>query len=711
MRYLTKASLKLCSAVALFLILYLFLFGNVTSRAQEDFPRVASYVTDENRDVYVALYQDVAIELKECPSKKRALRLLGLGPNTVIIQKTYDNLVETHSLGAHPAIPCSTDIPFDSEISAQTPLWADLDTTKRYYLESPAGSGRFYSIPLECNAIKTVLGIRQRIAQSSFQGEGRPREEAINQEIVLDCGNRGSPSGLDKPIEPKVATNSHWELIQREVFLSEASEGDYIFVAVYNEPQGESVKQSFLPIYRVDGEFSDDIIWEGSERSELVENKLKELFHVDPDNEITSSESRFISLPPSSPFVEICLEKCNEPGMTFKHAYFKNPGVDLELSPIDTAELIPRANLAGEQEEQWSFNPPSPLRFIGCSELTRAMGLKRNPKASLGWFETLDQAIEASEKEIPVYRCRPPERERCLRKLENGKRLTSSMFKPGQDCFGKTHLRLEIDGTVSMSESLQMDGSHGFQIVEIIGTSASSKSRIVSDTIQGEISYQSSCQFGKVPTLFVAHDLDTLKIKNLDIVLKEDALLSNSLALDIENGMVSLDQVNLGYSESPFGEMKRAIRLCKGTLYSHQSRFQASEAAVHALKSQLSLVGGKGTKASLRSKNYGIVLKSGSMLRMHQFTMKAQKGILLTDSEIKGTYVRITASGDRLGTWGIRLHGNSDVTLKYSSVSAFERGVEFKSDQSKIQFVLPINDLREDNTYLSVGPGELTIME
>ena len=132
--------------------------------AQSPPPILASYLTDADEEIYVALYNDTAVELSGCTTKESATTLLQLNPETAAREDTLNNLTNNHRLGQHPVIPCGDETAIDGDFSLNTPVWADPLGSKLYYLEFGIGSGRFYTLPADCDGMKEAFGIRQRIA-------------------------------------------------------------------------------------------------------------------------------------------------------------------------------------------------------------------------------------------------------------------------------------------------------------------------------------------------------------------------------------------------------------------------------------------------------------------------------------------------------------------------------------------------------------------
>src|SRR5207302_8320801 len=141
-----------------------------------------------------------------------------------------------------------------------------------YYLPAPPSRTGYYAIPTACTEIKTTLAIRERLQLPGvLQGFLAPSD--IGSPIVLDCG-RGD---LSAPVD--AAGAGAWSLHRFETFLSAESIGDTIYVARYI-PSGKDSKPSYLPVLRLDGRSTRDLIVEGGAAAEAAEAKLRDLFGI-----------------------------------------------------------------------------------------------------------------------------------------------------------------------------------------------------------------------------------------------------------------------------------------------------------------------------------------------------------------------------------------------------------------------------------------------
>ena len=179
-------------------LLTLILAGASVARAE---PQLAAFVTDQNNDVYVALFDGKAVELAGCSSAGQAKRLLHLPDTALVAEATLAKLQAENSFGAQPRLPCPGTA-FNIDWQATTAIWADVEASGNYYLPSPSGTG-YFAVPTACAEIKAALAIRERLQLPGvLQGFAAPPN--VGTPFVLDCG-RGDLGGLSDIAAASVA--------------------------------------------------------------------------------------------------------------------------------------------------------------------------------------------------------------------------------------------------------------------------------------------------------------------------------------------------------------------------------------------------------------------------------------------------------------------------------------------------------------------------
>src|SRR5262245_48850652 len=98
------------------------LAGAMPARASA--PSLEVYVTDQDQNGYVAIYDGVAVELANCPNAAAARALLALPGDAAIAETTLNSLRTGRGL-VQPRIPCAPDAKFDADFPATTKVWFD----------------------------------------------------------------------------------------------------------------------------------------------------------------------------------------------------------------------------------------------------------------------------------------------------------------------------------------------------------------------------------------------------------------------------------------------------------------------------------------------------------------------------------------------------------------------------------------------------------
>ncbi len=310
------------------ILLTLFLAGASAARAE---PQLAAFVTDQNDDVYVALFDGKAVELAGCTSAGQAKRLLHLPDTAAVSEATLARLQAENGFGTQPRLPCPGTA-FDIDWPATTAIWADVEASGNYYLPSPSGSG-YFAVPTACAEIKAALAVRERLQLPGvLQGFAAPPDAGTP--FVLDCG-RGDLGG---PSDVAAASAARWSLHRFETFLNAESIGDTIYVARFTPP-GEGAQPSYLPIVRLDGKATRDIIADAA-AADAAEKKLRAFFGIAGTETVTLLGADAVAALRSAPFVDLCLSDCD--GYQRDHAAFAQPGIDPFITTIDLLDVMDR---------------------------------------------------------------------------------------------------------------------------------------------------------------------------------------------------------------------------------------------------------------------------------------------------------------------------------------------------------------------------------
>ncbi|MDP3896842.1 MAG: hypothetical protein Q8Q62_09210 [Mesorhizobium sp.] len=666
-------------------------------------PGLAAYVTDENEDAYVALYGNVAIELSGCASEAAARALVAV-PSAAIEQTTLVELRNAHDLG-HPKIPCSPDARFDADFPATTPVWFDLDGTRRYYLSWPTPHGTFYSVPSRCTAIKEAFALRQRIALPGvLKGETAPPQGAIVNEIVLDCGE-GQPAPGEPGEGDATALGDRWSLHQTDVFLSETSVGDTVYVAVFNRVTPNGIEKSYLPIHRINGAPSGQAVWEGSNSRGRVEAALAELFGTDPTLPVTMLGFQDVARLDAAVYLDLCLTRCQ--GYRHEHGFFPQPGQAFDLVTLPPPLATQRLGLLGETIYRWNFAQARSASFVGCGGLAAAIGMVLPAADASAWGDAVDNAIGAPAEKPFV--CAPRD-ELCRRVVAEGGVVSQAHFNRGSDCQTARRLRLELPKQAVIASTLRLD-ANGFADVEIVPRDPVGRSRL-RVTLPIVAAAASSCPFEPAPAILSARDLSALRLSRLDIVRSADGPTQELTAMVLENVRVALDHVAIGAGGEGLRPIERTLRLCGAEVYALGGSYLSSLLGLHGLNSRISVAGLDATDlATIGSGSFGLFMMSGSTVRMSWAAVTAPRAVSLRASDLKGTRVDLAVGQASPTSSGLRLERGASAQFSLSSARGFACLGVFPDPSSSARFTLPVNALAADNTRTNCGSGSVEIID
>lgn len=678
------------------------LFATVTALAAP--PELAAYVTDDNKDVYVALYGDVAVELAGCPTEAAARSLVAL-PAAAIAQTTLAELQAAHPL-THPKIPCTPEAKFDADFAATTPVWFDLNGTRRYYLPSPAAQGTFYSIPSRCTAIKEAFALRQRIVLPGvLQAETAPPQGAIVSEIVLDCGD-----GQARPPEPgdgEMAAGDRWSLHDTDVFLS-GDTLDTIYVAVHLRVTSAGVEKNYLPIHRINGAPASQAVWEGSNSRSQVESALKELFGIKADEAVTTLGAEGLARINKAPFLDLCLTRCD--GYRHQHGFFPQPDIGFDLVGLPQPIATRQFDLLGETFYRWSFADGRAASFGGCDRLTAAMGLILPGPETAAWGDAVGKVHGLAPSGEAPFVCSPPAAETCVRRVAEGGTLSQALFARDASCQAARRLRIELPARATIASTLVVDGA-SFQDVEVAPKDPLGASALTVALPQAN-AVASSCPFEPAPAVIHARNLARLKLARLSLARAGDGPTQELTAMILENTKAAFDHVGIGSIGEGQRPIERTLRLCNTELYVLGGAYRSTLLALHGMNSRVSFAGpGATDTASITTENFGLFMMSGSVIRMSWTALTAPRAMLLRGSEIKGTHVDLDAGSVSTTSSGLRLERGSNAALSVSSARRFACLGVFPDATSSASFTLPTNALAADNTRVNCGSGAIEINE
>jgi len=675
-------------------LLTLILAGASVARAE---PQLAAFVTDQNNDVYVALFDGKAVELAGCSSAGQAKRLLHLPDTALVAEATLAKLQAENSFGAQPRLPCPGTA-FNIDWQATTAIWADVEASGNYYLPSPSGTG-YFAVPTACAEIKAALAIRERLQLPGvLQGFAAPPN--VGTPFVLDCG-RGDLGGLSDIAAASVA---RWSLHRFETFLSAESIGDTIYVVRYTPP-GEGARPSYLPIARLDGKATRDIIADAA-AAEAAETKLRAFFGIAEAEAVTLLGADAVAALRSAPFVDLCLSNCD--GYQREHAAFAQPGIDLGLSPLSAGLSITSLDPLGNARLDWTFAEGRALSFTGCPLLTSALGLSA---PGIGdWMGETDRALTAAPPPGTSFDCRGSAGDTCVRRINDGGTLTLAQFSSEGDCAGRANLRLELPASVKTPQTLILKGLP-FKTVHMAPAPGVARTRLVG-TANRVPAGTSSCILSATGVIIVADGLSRLELERIDLSRAADQTTDEVVAVIAQNGAVALDDVTIGTVADGLSPMARGASLCLADLYARGLRVEADMLAIQGVRARLLISAQAPVRSTLVRARFGAVLTSDSLMRMDFTDIAAANPLVLRGAVVAGRSDGLapTAAGLAVGS-AIQLERGSSANFTTSTVSGFRCAVSFADSASSASFLLPGNDIAHDNTSQACGPGRFSLVE
>lgn len=665
-------------------------------------PELAVYVTDQNEDVFVALYEGAAVELSGCPSAAAARKLLQLPAEAAIRESTLDELKTDFQLQDHPKVPCGGEARFDADWPATSPVWADLEGSGRYYLPAPAGGPVFYAIPAACAEIKAALAIRERIQLPGvLQGMSLPPQ--LDQQIVLDCGSAAA-EGPTRPVDS--AAPATWSLHFFDTFLSAESTGERIYVARFSSGAGDAESVNYLPIWRLDGRPVSEVILEGGSTAEGAEAALRTLFNLPVDAPVTALGAEAVTAIQAAVHVDLCLASCE--GYAHRHALFASPGVDLTLTPVADAVLRTGADELGKERITWEFASRRHAVFAGCGTLVKALGLE--PEARPDWPDLVEGIIEGVAFDASGFDCSGSGADLCIRRVPDGGSLTSALVAAGTDCGNAMRLRIELPAAVNLPKALVI-ASTVFQEIAIAPAQGVARS-VVTGLPSLPQTPPSSCILSPAQTLIAAVDAPRLVLSRLDLRRSESSGAGEVVALQAERGTVALQDVTIGGEGAGLLPVERGLSLCHSELYAARSRIAAAALAVQGVASRLLVSGSEAARSAVAGGRFGVLLSAGSALRLHHGDVTAPSTMVLRSASLKASRSSL-ASGHTAATEGhaLRLERGATAELSTSVARGFRCVGTFVDANATATFVLPGNNLAAENSHLSCGAGRLSVLE
>jgi hypothetical protein len=660
-------------------------------------PELNVFVTDQNADVFVALFEGKAVELTGCASPGQAKRLLHLPDATEVAATTLAKLQAENGYGAQPRLPCP-GAPFDADWSATTPVWADVEASGNYYLPAPSGTG-YFAVPTACAEIKAALAIRERLQLPGvLQGFLAPAD--LGAPFALDCGR----ADLEATPQSSGANVARWSLHRFETFLTADSIGDTIYVARFT-PSGDGAQPSYLPIVRVDGLAARDLIGDAP-AAEIAEGKLRMFFGIAESEAVTLLGAEAVAALRSAAFVDLCLSSCD--GYQWQHTAFIRPGIDLGVSPLPAGVTISSLDALGNTRLDWTFLEGRSLSFTGCGQIAVALGLSA---PGIGdWMAETGRALAAVPAPGAGFDCRGSAGDACTRRIDDGGTLTLAQFSAEGDCAGRANLRLELGATVKAPQALLLKGLP-FKSVHLSPAPDVARARLVGTQTRvagGTV----SCIPSPIGALIVAHALPRLELERIDLVRMADLSTDENVGIVAQNGAVALDNVAIGAVAEGLASIARGISLCLADLYARNLRIESDMLALQAVRARLLISAQSPDRSAITRTRVGALLTSGSMMRIDSTDIAAANPLVLRDGRVTGKSAGLTpmVSGPAMGS-AIQLERGSSASFTTSSVAGFRCAVSFADPASSASFLLPGNDIGRDNTSRACGPGQFRLVE
>lgn len=679
--------------------------------AQEPTLELISYLTNEAAESYVVLYEGRAVQLSGCTTRDEVVRVLQLDPVVDVQLGTRAELESEHELGQHPAIACQPDAALDVELPMQSPIWADLEGSGRYFIEHADKPGHLYSVHSRCVRLKEALRLRARVAQPGvLQAEAAPDITRQVFQLAYHCGNAGP--ARDNPDAQTPDTDQAWQLFKTEVFLSEQSVGDWVYVAQFNAGSPEQPRIQLLPIYRIDEQSTHDIIWEASERSSRLEDQLAILFGIDPTLAIADlgfEQRRIIA---QFPFLSLCIETCNSVEHPPEHAHFSDPALAVSLVPVASTALFSVSDLLGKHQLRWAFATQRSVALRQCDALIHAMRLQPLESPDRAWFDAIEQADAHSAGDTWQYTCHPgPDVSPCMRWVGDGQVLTQRALEKNEDCQERTSLQLNLEGVARIRSPLHVDGRE-FEQVVIKTSQSDARASLVIDTLPAQAGDASACLFNRFPVAISGSASMALELSGVDVYLSEEAASQALVLVHVENGTLRLHDVGVGAGAASSLPAQRAVRLCNSELYALNTRVTGSEVALQAVRSNVALTGSPDNPAQLTARLHAAFLNSGSRMRLQHASLSAQRAMQLSNAQVRGLSVVFEPFAAGAATSrALRLSRGAQARFRFSSVTGYGCVAQVTGIDSRAEFVFPSNNLHGANSLFSCGSTEAILTE
>lgn len=664
-------------------------------------PGLHVYVTDDNRDVFVAVNAGKSFELSGCADATAARMVLDLPTSVAVTETTFVALTEASELGQHPAIPCVPG-PLGEALWPQDSLiWADIEDGARYILAAPAGTGH-YVIPLACEGVKDALDVRGRTQRlAAFQGFGTPDPLAVI--AVLDCG-----TGASAPVpgvDPESAAPTGWALHSYEVFLSETGGPEQIFVAA--GPLGDGT--GYLPIMRLNGVETPDVFAQGGAARAEAETTLKTLLGIAPEAAVTPLGFEALTGVQTGLFADLCTRDCA--GYSHAHAYLADPNFDVDLSRGDVRALPPARDVLGNLVATIGFAGARRLSLTDCAALAQALGAQTQVAQTANWAQQMAEAHATADAGAQSFVCPAAPQDTCLRRLSEGDVLTAAILQPGGTCAGKSTLVLEVPELTRAPAALELDGQAGF--ARIILRPAPGVERAVLQISAGRSSAGSTCLLSAPRMMLHAYGGLHLRLQHITLRrAQQEAMGGEAIALHIDDGVLVAQGLHVLSDGDASMPPERGISLCSGDLYARGLRVDARALAVQATASRVALTGTDEAPTTLSSPEYALSLSGGSLAQASRINLTARTGMLLSQARAFGRRITMVSSDPQAGlSTAVQLRGASKADLQQSTALGFTCVGTFWSPLAEARFVLPGNDLSQDNMRVSCGRGTVSILE
>ncbi|MBQ0749998.1 MAG: hypothetical protein KBT70_07330 [Roseovarius sp.] len=667
----------------------------VAGAARAEEPALARYVTDDNVDVYVALFDGQAVELAGCASEGAARALIEMPNARPISDRTQVDLTDSAALGAHPPIPCDPPPLAEAAWPGSMPIWADLAANGRYLLAAPNEAG-FYAVDAKCEAIKTALRIRERTQSTGFQGFGQP--DPLELRLTINCGPGADAEG---PVVTDPASGVEgWTLHSAELFMSEAGLPDTLFVA--SAPMGEG--RGYLPIRRLDGVEIAPIFLEGGARLEAAKAALQVLFAVPAEAIVSPLGFEALEAVQSALFADICTLDCD--GYDHAHGFFAVPGIDVALS-FEGVEQTPAAlDILGRDLSGLRFGDGRALWLQGCSAVAAALGIVPGE----GDWKFMVRAAQSGAGQAAAMRCDAARAATCTRVIGPDLPLVPEVFDASGPCAGKTRLVVYLPEAVTATAPLVIDVEQGFAEVEIAPMPG--LERAILTVPAGASGAASPCLLSS-PRVMI-HSRGDLRLTLRDVTLRRRLaeVPQEAIGLHVDGGTLVTDGVIMVADGDAGLPPERGISLCSGEYYARATRVQAGTIAVQGADSRLAISGVPGAPTTLGSARYAISASAGAELVLSDVTLTGRVGASLFNAILDATRLRLVSTDAQSGSSAaLQFRGTSEAQLMQSTAQGFACVGTFWTAGSAAIFTLPGNDLTADNTRPSCGAGTIQIFE